>query len=91
MTPLNRLRLVALMVLSGGYAVIIGAQIGYGFGTRDSLDIDALRHAANLLVVFWLAAESYGLRLQLDKLRVRNARLADALEERDQRIENERP
>lgn len=90
MTPLNRLRLVALLVLSGGYAVIIGAQIGYGFGTHGSLDTNALRHAANLIVIFWLAAESYGLRLRLDRLRTTNETLADSLEAHNRRIENER-
>lgn len=91
MTIANRIRLSLLMTLSGGYGIITLIRLVSDVAQDGAFDGDLLIMGVYLFVIFILAAESYGLQLQFDKLRVRNAILANSLEIHNQRIENERP
>lgn len=70
------------IIMSG--VKLIGDLIQYG-EFSDELFITLM----HVCIIFWLAAELYGLRLERAKLRHKNAILADALAVQNQRIKNE--
>ena len=90
MRTADRVRLVVIMAVAGLNSIMSGVALIGDFIQYGVFQHQSLTKFIYACVIFWLAAEVYGLRCERAQLRRKNAILTDSLEAHNRRIENER-
>lgn len=88
MRPVDRVRLVIIMTIAGLNGIMSSVKLIGDLIRSDSFHDELLIMLIHVGVIFWLAAEAYGLRLTQDQEAVKKQRLMDAVRAYEHRLKD---
>lgn len=89
MRTVDRVRLVIIMAVAGLNGIMSGVKLIGDLIQHDEFRTELLIVFIHVFVIFWLAAEVYGLRLKLTEVLHKNTKLTRAVAARTSRFEDD--